>query len=156
MMMKHLQLFKYLSLAFIFLSIFINTPTKAQAEGFDFFPRLSVNASNNGSKRLIDNYIYIGTAIGKKVGVGGGLEGLSIKFGFGKTGKKANLSWFMGSGLFSYEAGVSYFQQDSNSTLLINPDGKGFALEGSIRFGILIMNGIVAKDASSLEFGLGF
>ena len=85
------------------------------------------------------------------------LNGPSVKVGVGKTGKKKlNISWLQGNGFFSSEVGVSYFQQDSNSTLLINPDGKGFALEGSIRFGILIMNGIVSQDAASLEFGLGF
>jgi len=139
---------------FIVLSFTISASTTVQASDLDFFPRLSINASNNGAKRLIDNYIYIGAAVGEKST--GGLEGPSFKYGFGKTGKKMNISWFAGNGFFSYEAGISYFKQDIESTLRISPEGKGFALEASIRFGILIMNGIVAKDASSLEFGLGF
>jgi len=149
-------LFRISVLSVIFLSLSTSYLTTAFAQEYDFFPRLSVNTSNNPSKSLLGNYLYVGTAIQKAKGGELMIDGPSIKLGISKTGQKINIGWLKGNAFFSYEAGISYFNQDINSSLLINPDGKGLALEGSIRFGIGIMNGIIAQDAMSLEFGLGF
>ena len=144
-------------LSVILFSISISSVTTVYADEFDFFPRISVNNSNNPSKSLLGRYLYIGTAIQKAKGGALNINGPSLKLGIGTTGQKVNLSWLQGNGFLSYEAGVSYFNQDINkSALLINPDGKGLAVEASIRFGIGIMTGIASQDVVSLEFGLGF
>ena len=85
-----------------------------------------------------------------------GLSGPSVKYGFGDTGEKLNLSYLMGSGQASMEVGVSYIKQKADATLLVNPEREGYLLEVGLRFNLWQVLWLSSKTDSSVELAVGF
>jgi hypothetical protein len=124
----------------------------------ELVPRIAyVVPSTNGNTdqaNYMGKYWYLG--VGFLDTSGGGLIGPSIRYGFGDTGKKLNISYLAGGQGLSLEGGISYFKQDANAVLLVDPSYKGFAFEASIRYGISSAIFTTTGTNSSVEFALGF
>jgi hypothetical protein len=117
-------------------------------------PRLVYVEPTNNSESLLGRYLYLGVIFADNNPAG--FAGPSIKAGWGKTGKKLNLSFVTGSRSMSLEAGVSYIKQDADATLFINPEHKGYAFEASFRLNAVSIIGVFSKENTSIELGLGF
>lgn len=137
------------------LCMLLGVASKANAE---LVPRIAyVIPATNGSTdqpSYMGKYWYLG--VGFLNTSGGGLIGPSIRYGFGKTGKKLNVSYLAGGKGLSLEGGISYLKQDANATLLVDSSLKGFAFEAALRYGISNVIFTTSGSNSSIEFGLGF
>jgi len=124
----------------------------------EMVPRIAyVIPATDGSTdqpNYMGKYWYLG--IGFLDTSGGGLIGPSIRYGFGDTGKKLNISYLAGGDGLSLEGGISYFRQDTNAVLLVDPSYEGFAFEASIRYGISSAIFTTTGSSSTVEFALGF
>ena len=109
---------------------------------------------SDSSESLLGRYLYMGIIFADPNP--GGFAGPSMKFAWGQTGKKYNLSYLAGSKSLSLEAGVSYITQDADAGLLINAKREGYAFEAAIRLNAISIIGVFGKDNSSFEIGLGF
>ena len=124
----------------------------------DVVPRITyVVPSTDGRVDLpsyLGKYWYLGVGILDTSG--GGLIGPSVRYGFGDTGTKLNISYLAGGQSLSMEAGISYIWQDKQATLLVDPGYQGVALELTLRYGI--SNAILTTTGtnSSVSFALGF
>jgi len=141
--------------AVLFLCCSVLAATKSYAE---MLPRLAyVVPATDGTTvedSFLGEYWYLG--VGFFDSSGGGWTGPSVRYGFGDTGKKLNVSYLVGGGTLSLEGGVSYFRQDVDASLLIDPTYEGFAFEATLRYGISNAIFITTGDVTSFEIGLGF
>ena len=146
---------KQLLVSMVMLLPMLGITSKSYAE---LVPRIAyVIPSTDGSTdqpNYMGKYWYLG--VGFLDTSGGGLIGPSIRYGFGDTGKKLNISYLAGGNGLSLEGGISYFKQDANALLLVDPSYKGFAFEASIRYGISSAFFITTGTNSSVELALGF
>jgi hypothetical protein len=117
-------------------------------------PRLIYVEPTNNSESLLGRYLYLGMIFADANPAG--FAGPSIKVGWGKTGKKLNLSFVTGSRSMSLEAGVSYIKQDADASLFMNAEHKGYAFEASFRLNAFSVIGVFGKENTSLELGVGF
>ncbi|MDQ7058362.1 MAG: hypothetical protein Q9N62_07965 [Ghiorsea sp.] len=135
--------------------LLLGVTSKAYAE---LVPRIAyVIPSTDGTTdqpNYMGKYWYLG--VGFLDTSGGGLIGPSIRYGFGDTGKKLNISYLAGGDGLSLEGGISYFRQDTNAVLLVDPSYEGFAFEASIRYGISSAIFTTTGSSSTVEFALGF
>ncbi|MDQ7002388.1 MAG: hypothetical protein Q9N02_06835 [Ghiorsea sp.] len=142
-------------LSMLVLCMLSGVASKANAE---LVPRIAyVIPATNGNKAqpsYMGKYWYLGAGFFNTSG--GGLIGPSIRYGFGKTGKKLNISYLAGGKGLSLEGGISYVKQDANATLQIDSTLKGFAFEAALRYGITNFIFITSGSNSSFELGLGF
>ena len=109
---------------------------------------------NDTSESLLGRYLYTGVIFADNNPAG--FAGFSMKFGWGQTGKKYNISYMAGNKALSLEGGVSYITQDADAGLLINSERKGYAFEASLRLNAFSVIGVFAKENISFELGLGF
>jgi len=146
---------KHLWISVSILLMILGISSKSYAE---LVPRIAyVIPSTDGTTdqpNYMGKYWYLG--VGFLNTSGGGLIGPSIRYGFGDTGKKINISYLAGGQGLSLEGGISYFKQDSNAVLLVDPSYKGFAFEASIRYGISSAIFTTTGSSSTVEFALGF
>ena len=146
---------KQISIGTLFLLAMLAFAPNSYAE---LVPRIAyVIPSTDGSAdqpNYMGKYWYLG--VGFLDTSGGGLIGPSIRYGFGDTGKKLNISYLAGGDGLSLEGGISYFRQDANATLLVDPSYEGFAFEALIRYGISSAVFTTTGSSSTVEFALGF
>ncbi len=139
----------------LMLLVILAMTSKSYAE---LVPRIAyVIPSTDGSTdqpNYMGKYWYLG--VGFLDTSGGGLIGPSIRYGFGDTGKKLNISYLAGGQGLSLEGGISYFEQDTNAVLLVDPSYKGFAFEATLRYGISNAIFTTTGTNSSVEIGIGF
>ncbi len=137
------------------LTVLILVPTAVHAE---LVPRIAyVVPTTDGQvtqPSYMGKYWYLG--VGFLNTAGGGLIGPSIRYGFGETGKKLNISYLAGGQGISLEGGVAYIEQSRDATLFVDQSLKGFAFEASLRYGISTAIFITNGKHSSVEFALGF
>ena len=141
---------KKCAIGFVFLGMLCLGAKSSYAIG----PRLIYVEPTNNSESLLGRYLYLGMIFANPNPAG--FSGPSVKFGWGKTGKKLNLSFVTGTRTMSFEGGVSYIKQDDDAALFINPEHKGYAFEASFRLNAISIIGVFSKDTSTLEFGVGF
>ena len=137
-------------LSFVFFSVLCLGAQASYAIG----PRLIYVEPTNNSESLLGRYLYMGVIFAEPNPAG--FAGPSIKFGWGKTGKKLNVSFVTGTRAMSFEGGVSYIKQDDDAALFINTEHKGYAFEASFRFNAISIIGVFSKENTIVELGLGF
>ncbi len=141
---------KKYALSFVFLSVLCLGSQTSYAIG----PRLIYVEPTNNSESLLGRYLYLGMIFANPNPAG--FAGPSIKLGWGKAGKKLNLSFVTGTRGMSFEGGVSYIKQDDDAALFINPEHQGYAFEASFRLNAISIIGVFSKENTTVELGLGF
>ncbi len=141
---------KKYALSFVFFSVLCLGAQSSYAIG----PRLIYVEPTNNSESLLGRYLYLGVIFADDNP--SGFAGPSVKYGWGKTGRKLNVSFVTGTRQMSLEAGVSYIKQTTDARLFMNPEQKGYAFEASFRLNAVSIIGVFSKDTSTLEFGVGF
>ena len=141
---------KKCAISFVFLSMLCLNAKSSYAIG----PRLIYVEPTNNSESLLGRYLYLGMIFAENNPAG--FAGPSIKFGWGKTGKKLNVSFVTGTRAMSFEGGVSYIKQDDDAALFINTEHKGYAFEASFRLNAISIIGVFSKENTTVELGLGF
>jgi hypothetical protein len=145
---KGIALFTLIALCFL---AFVPS---GQAESLPRIMYVTPDYERNGlAQSFLGNYWMLGMAF---TGFAGGLSGPSIRYGFGDTGKKLNVSYLVGNSTASWEAGISYIKQDVDATLLVNEKRKGYALELALRLNIASLIVVKTKTDTSIEVGIGF
>jgi len=135
----------------LFMLMLLSSQTHA-ASGFT--PRLSYQTAYNDSATFIGNTVYLGVGmldIQQAI-----LSGFSLRYGWGDTGDKYNLSYMFGSAYMAFELGISQINQSPDSPPLFNGKHKGEAVELSVRYQVAQFILIRSEQQLTLEVGVGF
>ena len=137
-------------ISFVFTSVLCMGAQSSHAMG----PRLIYVEPVNQGESLLGRYLYMGVIFASPNPAG--FAGPSMKFAWGKTGKKFNISFVTGTRAMSFEGGVSYIKQDDDAAWFINAEHKGYAFEASFRLNAISVIGVFSKENTTIELGLGF
>jgi len=128
------------------------------APSYAMGPRLlyvePASSVDNTIGSLLGRYLYLGVIFADDNPAG--FAGPSARLGWGKTGKKLNISYLAGTRALSLEAGISYIKQDIDASSYINSKREGYAFEAAVRLNAVSIIGIFAKEKTSFEVGVGF
>jgi len=141
----------------IFILMMLSSMALVPNSQAEMLPRiLYVTPDYDGKTRLdsfLGDYWYLGVAF---TGSTGGFSGPSIRYGFGDTGDKVNISYLLGGPSMSLEAGISYIRQETNATLMVNDVGEGYAFEAALRFNIASVIVVATETDTAVEVAIGF